>query len=385
MEYAIVHYAKIGLKGGNRAFFEGMLVNNIKQALTATNYDSVKRVYGRILIKLKKKPDANKIREILTKMPGISYFSFALHSKSDISSMEKSLLELAKDLKKTDTFRITARKSTDQIKLGSMEINQKLGQLIVDKFKAKVNLDNPDVNFILEVTSEGAFTYNEKIKGVCGLPVGVTGKLVCLVSGGIDSPVAAFKMMKRGCKVIFVHFQNHTASKNVVKDKVSKLVKILSKYQFSSKLYIVPFDEVQKQIIALIPAKYRMIIYRRFMFRIAERILRKEKAKGFVTGDSLAQVASQTLENINVIYDTTSMPIFAPLIGLDKQEIIDIAHDLGTYETSILPYSDCCSFLVAKHPETRAKIEEIKSLEECFDLKVLIDKALKKLELKLIS
>jgi thiamine biosynthesis protein ThiI len=385
MEYTIIHYAEIGLKGGNRAFFEGMLVGNIKRALANQNYDSIKRAYGRFLIKLNKKSDTKKIEESLKQIPGISYFSFALHSKLDITSMKKKLLELAKDLKKTTTFRITARKSTTKTKLGSMDINKELGQLIVDKFKAKVNLDNPKVNFIIEVTDDGAFFYNEKTQGLGGLPVGVTGKLVCLLSGGIDSPVAAFKMFKRGCNVIFVHFQNHTANKKVVKDKVSKLVETLSKYQEVSKLYIVPFDKLQNEIIAAIPSKYRMIIYRRFMFRIAEQILQKERAKGFVTGDSLAQVASQTLENLNVIYEATNKPIFAPLIGLDKQEIIDIARSIETYETSILPYSDCCSFLVAKHPETRAKIDEIKELEKSFDIKKLIADALSKSDMKKVQ
>jgi thiamine biosynthesis protein ThiI len=385
MEYAIIHYAEIGLKGGNRAFFEGMLVGNIKQALANQSYDSVKRAYGRILIKLNKKSDTEKIEKSLKQIPGISYFSFASYSKLDITSMKKELFKLAKDLKKTTSFRITARKSTQKIKLTSMQINEKLGQAIVDKFKSKVDLSKPKLNFIIEATDDGAFIYKEKVKGIGGLPVGATGKLVCLISGGIDSPVAAFKMFKRGCNIIFVHFQNHTANKKAVKDKVSKLVEILSKYQETSKLYIVPFDKLQNEIIAAIPARYRMIIYRRFMLRIAEQILKKEKAKGFVTGDSLAQVASQTLENLNVIYEATDKPIFAPLIGSDKQEVIDLARSIETYETSILPYSDCCSFLVAKHPETRAKINEIKELEKIFDIQKLITDALKKLEIKRIQ
>ncbi|MFC1705050.1 tRNA uracil 4-sulfurtransferase ThiI [Nanoarchaeota archaeon] len=384
MEYAIIHYAEIGLKGGNRAYFEGMLVINVKHALDSKDYESVKRVYGRILAKLKPKADIKKVEAALKHIPGISYFSFALRSKLDMGSIEKNILELAKDLNETTTFRITAKKSTTKVKLGSMDVNQKLGQMIVDKFKSKVNLDNPQVNFIIELTDEGAFVYKEKLKGIGGLPVGVSGKLVCLISGGIDSPVSAFKMFKRGCNVTFVHFQNNTANKKIVQDKVSKLVKTLSRYQLRTKLYIVPFDELQKHIIAIIPAKYRMIIYRRFMLRIAEQVLKKEKAKGFVTGDSLAQVASQTLENLNAIYEATTVPIFAPLIGLDKQEIINIAQDIGTYETSILPYSDCCSFLIAKHPETRAKVVEIKKLEDSLDVKELIDKAFSKTEIEQI-
>ncbi|MBW2983509.1 tRNA 4-thiouridine(8) synthase ThiI [Candidatus Woesearchaeota archaeon] len=385
MEYVIIHYAEIALKGGNRAFFEAKLVENIKQALKSQQHDSVKRLYGRIIIKLNKKSNTEKIKEILEQVPGIEYFSFALYSELDINSMEKCLLKLAKDIKKTTTFRITAKKSTKKIKQTSIQINEKLGAAIVKKFGSKVKLKNPKLEFIVEITDDGAFIYTEKLKGVGGLPVGVTGKLVSLISGGIDSPVAAFKMFKRGCTIVFVHFHNYTANKKIVKDKVLKLVQVLTKYQFSSKLYLVPFEALQKEIIAAIPAKHRMIIYRRFMFRIAELVLKKEKAKGFVTGDSLAQVASQTLENLNVIYGSTTKPILAPLIGSDKQEIINLAEKIGTYEISILPYSDCCSFLVAKHPETRAKIEEIKSLEKAFNLKKLVAEALSKTEVKVIK
>ena len=385
MEYVIIHYAEIALKGGNRSFFEGKLVENIKKALETQQYDSVQRLYGRIIVKLDKKSNIDKIKENLEQVPGIEYFSFALYSKLDIKSMEKVLLKLAKGLKKTTTFRITAKKSTDKIELTSMQINEKLGALIVKKFGSKVKLKDPEQEFILEVANEGAFIYTDKIKGVSGLPVGVTGKLVSLISGGIDSPVAAFRMFKRGCTIAFVHFQNHTANKKIVKDKVQKLVQVLTKYQFNSKLYLVPFEALQKQIIANIPSKYRMIVYRRFMFRIAEQVLKREKAKGFVTGDSLAQVASQTLENLNVIYEATNYPILSPLIGSDKQEIINLAQKIGTYEISILPYSDCCSFLIAKHPETRAKIEEIKSLEKAFDIEKLVSEALSKAEIKLLK
>ncbi|MBW2980721.1 tRNA 4-thiouridine(8) synthase ThiI [Candidatus Woesearchaeota archaeon] len=383
--HAIIHYAEIALKGENRIFFEQRLVNNIKQALKNQEYNNIERQYGRIVIELNKKSNLDKIKEILKDIPGIEYFSFALYSEPDIESMKDALLKLAKNLSKTTTFRITAKKSTTRINLTSMQINEKLGELIVKKFGSKVKLKDPGLEFIIEITDKGAFHYTEKLKGIGGLPVGVSGKLISLISGGIDSPVAAFSMFKRGCRIVFVHFHNNTANKNSVRDKVEKLVKTLTKYQFASKLYLVPFENLQKHIIAAIPAKYRMIIYRRFMLRIAEQILKKEKAKGFITGDSLAQVASQTLENLNAIYEATSKPIFAPLIGFDKQEIINLAERIGTYNTSILPYGDCCSFLVAKHPETKAKIDEIKELEKSFETEKLVSEALSKAEVKLVK
>lgn len=209
-------------------------------------------------------------------------------------------------------------------------------------------------------------------------------KLIALLSGGIDSPVAAWHMINIGCKVILVHFHNHTATSTAVKDKIVKLTEILSKYQPKTKLYLVPFKEIQTEIIKFIPSKLRIIITRRIMFRTAEKILEKEKAKALVTGDNLAQVASQTLENINAIYKVTKHPVLTPLIGENKDDIIETAKKIGTFKLSIMPYSDCCSFLVDKHPETKAKLEKIVEVEKNLKIKELVRNALKKAEIKII-
>ncbi|MBI1969574.1 7-cyano-7-deazaguanine synthase [Candidatus Woesearchaeota archaeon] len=210
-------------------------------------------------------------------------------------------------------------------------------------------------------------------------------KLLSLISGGIDSPVAAYLMMQKDCEIVFVHFYNFTHARQAVKSKVEQLVKILTKYQKGQacKLSMVPFAEIQQQIIGIIPAKYRMIIYRRLMFTIAEKILEQEKAFGFVTGDNVGQVASQTLTNLTVIYKAAKKPMVTPLLGFDKQEIVDLAKKIGTYETSILPYSDCCSFLIAKHPETRAKLEMIEKLESLLDIPKLVQLGMGKAEIKI--
>lgn len=200
-------------------------------------------------------------------------------------------------------------------------------------------------------------------------------RFVSLLSGGIDSPVAAYKAMKKGCEVVFVHFHNNTQQSSEVKNKVVELTRILSKHQKRTKLYMVPFLEVQKEIIKAVPAKYRMIIYRRMMFRIGEGIAKKEKACGFVTGDSLGQVASQTLSNISVIYKATKKPVITPLLGWDKVDTVREARKIGTYEESIKPYSDCCTFFIAKHPETRADIDVIEKLEKNLKIKKIAKKA----------
>ncbi len=208
----------------------------------------------------------------------------------------------------------------------------------------------------------------------------MTKKLIALLSGGIDSPVAAYKMLKKGCTVVFVHFYNHTKTKSGVKSKITDLVTLLSKHQKITKLYMVPFQEAQKEIIKVVPAKYRMIVYRRLMFRIAEKILKKERAYGFVTGDNLGQVASQTLDNMSVIFKTTDKVIAAPLIGEDKVDTIKTAREIGTYEISIRPYNDCCTFFIAKHPETRADIKTIEGFEKSIKIKQITNKALKNAE-----
>ena len=200
------------------------------------------------------------------------------------------------------------------------------------------------------------------------MPVGSAGKVVCLLSGGLDSPVASFLMMKRGCSVVFVHFVNKTQQSCAVKNKISELVKVLSKVQGESKLYMVPFDEIQQEIITKVDSKDRMIVYRRFMVRISELVALKEKALGLVTGDSLSQVASQTLENLDCVYSVYDGVILSPLIGMNKQEIVNIARKIGTYEISILPYGDCCSFLIAKHPVIKGRRRDFEIIDSGLNL-----------------
>ncbi len=208
------------------------------------------------------------------------------------------------------------------------------------------------------------FLYTKKFNGVGGLPTGSSGKVVSLLSGGIDSPVASFLMIKRGCNTIFVHFHNRTINSEQALSKIRKIVEVLTKFQGKSKLYVVPFERLQLEIIRNVPSKYRMIVYRRFMLKIANYIAERENAKAIVTGDNLGQVASQTIENLNTIYRISALPIFSPLIGLNKREIVDLAKKIGTYEYSILPYQDCCSFMISPHPVTRSDPKMIERFEE---------------------
>ncbi len=387
--HVIINFDEIILKGGNRPFFERALINNIKEFLSGIAYDKISKEGGRLIIKIDEKAEVSKIGDILKNIPGISNFSFASMEENDIDKICKKTLKLLNEnekIKEYKTFKISARRSDKRFAMKSPEINSRIGEYIYERTKLKVDVHNPDLEIIVNVGSEGTFIYFEKIKGVGGLPTGTVGNLISLISGGIDSPVASFMMNKRGAKNIFVHFKNKTISGSADgQDKIESLVKELGKFQGRSKLYIVPFEEFQKEIIAKIPAKNRMIIYRRMMFRLAGMIAKKENAKGFVTGDSLSQVASQTIDNITAIYNAANLPVFPPLIGMNKQEIIDIASKIGTYEISILPYQDCCSFLIAKHPETKAKLEEIINQEKNLEIEKIAEEVLGKIKPKNIE
>jgi len=372
MECIVVHYSEIGLKGRNRGFFEKTLINNIKTALKEFA-PVVERASGRLVIDYDP-DDEKRIAERLKRVPGISGFSFAEKADRDISDIKQSIDIIAP--KKAKSFAISTVRGDKGFRHTSQEMNILLGDYVNEKYGWPVNLTSPDVTFFVEITNKSAFVYTSKIKGLGGLPVGSSGKLVSLLSGGIDSPVAAWKMFSRGCEIVFVHFHNWTAQKDIVRDKVEKLVKILSEYQPRTRLYMVPFEEIQKQLVMAVPAKYRMIIYRRVMFRIAGMIAEREKAMGFVTGDSVGQVASQTLENLNTIYKKAGLPVFTPIAGDNKEEIVRTAKEIGTYGTSILPYSDCCSFLVAKHPETKSRPDVIEKAESAVDMKGLSKKAM---------
>ncbi|HLD15270.1 MAG TPA: tRNA uracil 4-sulfurtransferase ThiI [Candidatus Nanoarchaeia archaeon] len=381
MENIIVHYGEIALKKGNREYYERVLCENIKKSLLK-EAQTVKRLYGRLLIVLNSQADQEKVAEKLRKIPGIINFSFAEKTSLDLEKIKDIVLKLAKAQDKK-VFRIISKNANkNEFKYTSLELNQIIGSHVVENLGFKVDLEKPDVNFNIEVVNQNAYIYLEKLQSMGGLPTSTSGKLVSLISGGIDSPVASIRMIKRGCQLTFVHFYNFTTAKDAVKEKVELLVKKIAEYQGQAKLFLIPFKDLQHEIIKKVPGEYRMIVYRRYMLRIAEEILKKEGCKAFVTGDSLAQVASQTLDNISVIYSATSYPVLAPLMGEDKVDVIRESKKLGTYDISIMPYSDCCSLFVAEHPATKSDLKTIESFEAKIEDEKLIEDALKKAELK---
>ncbi|MDD5253995.1 MAG: tRNA 4-thiouridine(8) synthase ThiI [Candidatus Nanoarchaeia archaeon] len=360
-DYIIIHYSEIGTKGENKVIFENKLVENIKKALRDKVKDTKKK-YGFIACELDKKYDKENLINILSKIPGVAYFSFSKISKLDMKDLTEKSLRLLENLK-FNSFKVCSRRSNKGFEKNSQEINKILGELIIKSLNKKVEVSKPDLELFVEVGHKEIFIYHEKLKGIGGLPVDSSSNILCSLSGGIDSPVAAYLMMKRGCKVTFVHIFNKTINQGVL-SKINELIERLNKIQLESKLYIVPFEEIQKEIIKRVQSDSRMIIYRRFMMKIINEIAKKEKINVMITGDNLGQVASQTGENLRCIYDSSNLVILTPLIGMNKEEIIEIGKRIGTYEISIKPYSDCCSFMIAKNPKTKARLRDIIKIEE---------------------
>jgi tRNA uracil 4-sulfurtransferase len=382
--YLLIHYGEIALKGGNRQFFENKLIQNIQKALadfgqlnSSWPKPEIRHIQARIIIKVEDTWDLDKVKEQLFKVFGIEYFALAWNSDLDFTVIGQDLLTLLKK-EKFKSFRITTRRANKTFALTSQQISEQLGELVMTKMKKKVDLHTPDINCRIDLVASYAFIYFDKIECRGGLPVGVSDKLLCLISGGIDSPVAANMMQKRGSEIIFVNFDAYPATPRENQEKVKDLVKVLSKYQFGAKLYLVPFLQVQQKVIKKTPEDYRVVFYRRMMLRIAKMIADKENILALVTGESLGQVASQTVENIRAISEAIDLPILRPLIGFNKEEIVNIAEKIATFKISAQPFADCCSLYVPKHPVTRADLGLISDTEKDWDYVQLLQESFNK-------
>jgi len=336
-----------------------------------------------MLVKLGAKADPESVKSRLKQVCGVANFSLAVLTEADIKNIKKDSLKILNQYK-FKTFRVTARRSDKNFPLNSQKVNEQVGEYILENIKdVKVNLEKPDNTLYVEITDRGVFLYTEKIGGVGGLPVGVSGKVLSLLSAGFDSPVASFRLMKRGAQVIFIHFHSYPQTSQESIENVKKLVEVLNHYQFEAKLYLIPFLDIQKEVSKIATAD-RVILYRRFMVRISQRIAELEKAKALVTGDSLGQVASQTLENLQAVSIVAKLPILRPLIGTDKIEIINEAQKIGTHDISSQPYEDCCSIFIPQNPTTKADIKQIEGQEKQLDIDSLVEKALESGKIEVI-
>ena len=379
----LVHYDEIAIKLGNRSWFEKQLVKNIKNQIKGLPFSNIKKFSARIFIN---DIDINKGNQYISKLAnvmGISSVHLMRDVISEILEIKKNSLELL-DIEKDnfETFKIFTKRQNKSLPYTSQDLNATVGELICTKLSKKVNLKNPDMDLRIELVEDRGFIGCQSNSGFGGLPVGCGEKALSLISSGIASPAASFKMLKRGVQLSYIHFHSAPATGQESIDNVKKIIDRLSEFQSSKKLFLVPFLDVQKKIMNKAPNKYWVILFRRAMVRLSCIIAKKINAKALVTGENVGQVASQTLSNINVVSEPAEIPILRPLIGYNKKEIINLATKIKTYEISILPYEDCCGFFVPKHPETKAKIDIIKDCEKDIklDLKSLSDQIIKKME-----
>ncbi|MBI2411021.1 MAG: tRNA 4-thiouridine(8) synthase ThiI [Candidatus Kerfeldbacteria bacterium] len=363
----VIHYGELALKGGNRKLFEKKLEENVRTALTAAEIPHhIQRQYGRMVVE-EGVADAftneEQIISVIQHVFGISTLAFAYVIHGQYEDIEKTVLQLLAGHDFT-TFSVRARRINKQFPMSSEEVNRTLGARIVEEYNKQVQLTNPDIEVRISITTDGQFISFAKQRGAGGLPNGTSGKFISMLSSGIDSPVASFRMMKRGARVFFLHFHSYPMTSRASIENTEEIVQQLQQYQPDSILLLAPLAEMQKAIVRQAPPSFRILLYRKAMFDIAQRLAHLHRAKGVITGESLGQVASQTIENMTAVTQDIRLPVLRPLIGCDKQEIMDEAQRIGTYDISIRPYEDCCSLLVPPSVETRARAEDLRRFQD---------------------
>lgn len=384
-EIILAKYGEIILKGGNRPKFESILVGNIKNSLKNVAETDVRLAQATVYVEVADEDKMDIVMERLTKIFGIVTVTRAAVCEKDIEDIKAKAKEYLKnDLTGGKRFKVEAKRSDKKFPYNSPQICMEVGGYLDDEYPGIiVDVHNPDVTVKVEVRDFAAYVYaNEnKVQGQGGMPIGTGSKATLLLSGGIDSPVAGHMISKRGVEIDAVNFFSFPYTSDRAKEKVIELASILAQYTSKINLYIVPFTEIQLQIRDKCPEEHMTLVMRRFMMRIAERLARKHNSRALITGESVGQVASQTLAALDVTNAAVDMPVLQPLIGMDKIEIIDRAHEIGTYETSILPYEDCCTVFTPKHPTTNPKRENIEKSENRLDGETLIEAALAGVEM----
>ena len=371
---------EIVLKGGNRWRFVEQLKRNLRGAFADTGIGRIRGEGPRILAELPPGVSDAIARERAALVFGLQNFTISRPVPLDLEALKRAAIAAAR-AHPARTFRITTRRAEKRFPLNSMEIDRAVGAAVAAAIGLKVDLENPELTINIEILPQSAYLAAGKYPGAGGLPVGVTGRATVLLSGGIDSPVAAYRMMRRGLRLDFVHFHSHPLVSTASREKACDLAAHLTRYQGRATLALVPFADAQREIVARARRPLRVVLYRRMMLRIASAIAQRAGSAALVTGESLGQVASQTLENMTVIEKAASLPILRPLVGMDKNEIIVEARRLGTFETSILPDQDCCSLFVPAHPETRARMEAVVEAEAEFNVDAMVAGAVAKTEL----
>lgn len=379
----LVRYAEIHLKGLNRPFFEKLLVDRIKQALNPV-HGNVEREQGRIFVYGVPEERIDECVNRLRLVFGIHSISIACCVEKDWEALKAAAIAETRTFAETaevPTFKCFARRSDKRFPMTSEEICRELGHELLEAYpNLKVDVHRPNLPVTVEIRQNNAFVYTAEVPGAGGMPVGSNGKAMLLISGGIDSPVAGYMIAKRGVMLDAVHFYSYPYTSERARDKVVELTKLVARYAGRINLYLVPFTDIQMTIYDKCPSTETTVLMRRLMMKIAERIAKDTGSLALITGESIGQVASQTIESLCVTDDAVQMPVFRPLIGFDKEEIIEKAQKIGTFETSILPYEDCCTVFVPKHPVTKPKVDRLRESEALVDFEPLIEKAIAETE-----
>jgi thiamine biosynthesis protein ThiI len=367
----IVHYHEISLKRGNRPLFLRHLVQNLERATRDLEAGRVRQLPGRVVLDVDVDERADALADRVSRVCGVASLALAYRVPSTVEAMRDAVAAVV-ERRRFASFRISARRAFKTYPLTSVELNRELGAFVVGLTGARVDLREPELEIHVEVLPAETFVYADRVPGPGGLPVGTAGTVAALLSGGIDSPVAAWRMIKRGCRAVFVHFHSVPYLPATSQAKARALVERLTEWQYRSQLFLVPLGEIQREVVLSVPPPVRVIVYRRMMVRIAETLGRQVGALALATGESLGQVASQTLTNIARVDEVATLPILRPLIGMDKLEITAQAQRLGTFEISIEPDADCCTLFVPRHPATRVGAEEIARAESRLDVPRLV-------------
>ena len=377
----LVHYHEVGLKGRNRASFEHRLLSNMEAALVAFELKEVCRISGHLLVVFENADDLEPAAEILLQVPGVARVSRGWRCAREPEEYNRCAELAMMDCGEFESFKVVARRSNTDYPIDSMQLNQLVGaHLCAFAPDKKVKMKDPDVKVHVEIIQGSAYVFSRSDRGIGGLPVGSAGKVVSLMSGGIDSPVATWKLMKRGAVIVGVHFSGAPVTDDASEYIVDDIAHALAPAGGIGRIYTVPFGKYQKAIASECPPPLRIVLYRRLMFRVAQGIARIERAKALVTGESLGQVASQTLENIAAVNAVVDIPVLRPLIGSDKLEIIDVAKRIGTFEISSRPSDDCCTLFMPRSPETHARIVDCERAEQDVPIDAWVEEILSNLE-----
>jgi thiamine biosynthesis protein ThiI len=375
MNLIVVHYKELALKGKNRPWFIRLLVRNLKGALAGLHVASVRSKMGRIELELGPNTPPDAVRDRLRQVFGIANFSYANRGPHDFAALAAKVIADLRD-REVASFRVSATRADKHLPFTSPQAEREVGGLIKEAKGWRVDLERPALTVHIEFLPDEAFYFFGKEPGAGGMPSGSGGRVACLLSGGIDSPVAAYRLMRRGCSVLLIHFHSYPILSRASQEKVREIAALLTRSQLRSRLMLVPFGELQQQVVLAVPPEMRVVVYRRLMLRIAERLARKGHARALVTGEVIGQVASQTLENMTAIAQATSLEILRPLVGMDKDEITAEAIRIGTYPISIIPDQDCCTLFTPRHPVTRVRLAEVEHVEQALPIEEMVAAAL---------